>query len=455
MNFKKEHIYFVGIGGIGMSALARYFNQIGKKVAGYDKTTTTLTKRLQAEGIAVTSFDDADSVPFPYRDKENTLIVYTPAISDSNSILNYFKEEEFECMKRAEVLGLISKSLKTIAVAGTHGKTTVSTMIAYLLKEAGVKVNAFLGGISRDFGTNLILDPEAEFMVTEADEYDRSFLQLSPYLSIITSIDADHLDIYADEQDIISTYKSFANKTDLSGTFYSKQSTLDAFGELNDFEKKTYGLNPNAWINSTNLHVENGKMLFDLKVGKQVYANFSCGLPGIHNVENATAAIAISLELGVKIEQIKVSLAKFNGVKRRFDVHLRNDNVIYIDDYAHHPQEIKALVSSVRELYPEKKITAIFQPHLYSRTQDFGNEFGEELGKVDDLILLDLYPAREEPIEGIDSRWLAKKVNKENVHVCSKGLLMNVLKSKKVEVLLTVGAGDIDTMVDPIIAYYE
>jgi UDP-N-acetylmuramate--alanine ligase len=292
-------------------------------------------------------------------------------------------------------------------------------------------------------------------MVTEADEYDRSFLQLSPYLSIITSIDADHLDIYADEDDIISTYKAFANKTSSKGVLYAKESTFDGFGLLSKFQKKTYGLDSQAWINSSNLRVSNGIFHFDLTVDGKLHENWSCGLPGIHNIENATAAIAIALELGVDIDQLKESLAKFNGVKRRFDVHLKTNDFVYIDDYAHHPQEIKALVRSVRELYPGKNITAVFQPHLYSRTQDFGDEFGEELSKIDDLILLDLYPAREEPIEGIDSRWLAKKIKKENVHVCSKGLLMNVLKSKKIEVLLTIGAGDIDTMVDPIISYYE
>ncbi len=455
LNLEKEHIYFVGIGGIGMSAIARYYNQLGKKVAGYDRTITDLTKRLQAEGIAVTNFDESDSIPFPYRDQEKTLVVYTPAISKNNSILNYFKEEGFTCLKRAEVLGLISKSLKTIAVAGTHGKTTVSTMITFLLKDAGIKVNGFLGGISRDFGTNLLLDSEAEYMVTEADEYDRSFLQLQPFYSVITSIDADHLDIYADEDDIVSTYKAFGNKTDKEGTLYAKPETFDAFGLLNEFNKKTYGINNQAWICSSNLSVQDGNLIFDLTVNGEKYEGFKCGLPGIHNVENAIAAIAIALELGVEIEQIKKSLAKFNGVKRRFDVHLKNENIVYIDDYAHHPNEIKSLVASVRELYPTKKITAIFQPHLYSRTKDFGVEFGKELSKVDDLILLDLYPAREEPIEGIDSRWLGKQVDKENVHVCNKGLLMNVLKSKEVELLLTIGAGDIDTMVEPIIAHYE
>lgn len=455
METDKEHIYFVGIGGIGMSALARYFNQKGKKVAGYDRTITTLTKQLQAEGIAVTNFDEADSIPFPYRDKEKTLVVYTPAIPPSNSILTYFKEEKFLCLKRAAVLGLISKNLKTIAVGGTHGKTTVSSMIAFLLKDAGIKVNAFLGGISRDFGTNLILDDQAEYMVTEADEYDRSFLQLAPFVSVITAIDADHLDIYADEDDIVATYKDFANKTDLKGVLYSKETIFEKFGALNEFQKRTYGLSQNAWVNAKNLKVKNGEIHFDLIHDGNKYKDFTCGLPGKHNVENATAAIAVALELGVEVNQIKASLAKFKGVKRRFDVHLKTNDFIYIDDYAHHPQEIKALISSVRELYPEKQITAIFQPHLYSRTQDFGDEFGEELAKIDDLILLELYPAREEPIEGIDSRWLAKKINKENVHVCSKGLLMNVLKSKKIELLLTIGAGDIDTMVEPIIAYYE
>lgn len=455
MIFEKQNIYFIGIGGIGMSALARYFNILGKTVAGYDRTVTDLTKRLQSEGMAITYFAEADAIPFPYKNKENTLVVYTPAIAKTNPILTYFKEEGFTCLKRAEILGKISSTMKTIAVAGTHGKTTVSSMIAFLLKENGLKINAFLGGISRDYGSNLLLDSEAEIMVTEADEYDRSFLQLSPHIAVITSVDADHLDIYSDHADVISTYKSFANRIDEKGVLITKEEVLDAFGLLGPFEKKSYACNKIAAIYADQIRVEKAKLHFDLHVGDKIYKDFQCGLPGVHNIENATAAIAVALEMGLSPEEIKTSLARFKGVKRRFDVHIQQDNFVYIDDYAHHPNEIKALLESVRTLYPERKITAVFQPHLYSRTRDFGDEFAEELAKADDVILLELYPAREEPIEGIDSRWLAQKMDKKDVYVCQKGILLKLLKSRDIDILLTIGAGDIDSLIMPIIEQYE
>lgn len=449
-----QYYYFIGIGGIGMSALARYYHQKGMQVAGYDRSITKLTNQLQAEGIAVSSINEADAIPFPYRNKESTLVVYTPAISNSNPILNYFKEEGFTVLKRAELLGRLSADLPTIAVAGTHGKTTVSTMIAFILQNSGIKINAFLGGISRDFGTNLILHPEAEYMVTEADEFDRSFLKLDPHTAVITSIDADHLDVYSDEADIIASYKAFANRIDLQGTLVTKQEILDAFGLLPSYEKISYATNKLADTRSYNLRVLDGKLHFDLEIDGQQFTDFICGLPGKHNVENATAAIAVAVKLGLSIDEIKSALKEFKGVKRRFDVHINKQDFIYIDDYAHHPNEIEALIESVKNLYPEKKITLIFQPHLYSRTRDFGDEFAAALSKADELILLDLYPAREEAIEGIDSRWLANKISIANVPVCQKSQLIKVLKTQSPEVLLTVGAGDIDTMVEPIIQYY-
>jgi UDP-N-acetylmuramate--alanine ligase len=454
MVLEKENIYFVGIGGIGMSALARYFNNAGKKVAGYDRTITDLTKRLQAEGMSVSYFDDADAIPFPYRDKEKTLIVYTPAIPASNSILKYFQEEGFECKKRAEVLGMLSAGMKTVAVAGTHGKTTISSMIAYVLSTAGKKINALLGGISRDFGSNIVLHQEAEYLVTEADEYDRSFLQLSPSLLVITSIDPDHLDIYKDKEDLKETYRQLIAR--LNGGLLLTKPQVVADLELSDTKIKTYALNDSkAASTATNIRVEEGNFVFDYQGATTSILAVKCGLPGIHNVENAVAAIGICLELGIEAEQIKEAIGTFHGVKRRFDVHLKQDDVTYIDDYAHHPEEIKMLLSSVRELYPNKKVCLVFQPHLYSRTRDFGEEFAAELDKADDVILLDLYPAREEPIEDITSLWLAKKMKKKDVHVCAKHQLINVLKSKEIEVLLTVGAGDIDTMIDPIINHYD
>lgn len=452
---EKENIYFIGIGGIGMSALARYFNQKGKNVAGYDRSITQLTKRIQSEGIAVNYLTEEDTIPIEYRNTENTLVVYTPAVSMQNPILKYFLTNGFECLKRAEVLGQLSKNFKTIAVAGTHGKTTVSSMIAYLLKQGGLKINAFLGGISLDFGTNLLLDEGAEIMVTEADEYDRSFLQLNPDQLVITSIDADHLDIYSNHEALIQTYKQLLSQLQKNGSLLAKPSVLKALEVSKEIFSESFSIEEEANITAANIRVENGEFVFDYHSPSCTIERVVCGLPGIHNVENAVAAISIALKHGLDPKEVKQSIGSFKGVKRRFDVHLKTDEIVYIDDYAHHPEELRMLLSSVRELYPKKKITAVFQPHLYSRTRDFGDEFASVLSTADDLILLDLYPAREEPIEGIDSNWLAKKTGKKNVSVCAKNQLINLLKSKEVELLLTIGAGDVDTLVEPIINHYE
>lgn len=454
MKIEQKNIYFVGIGGIGMSALGRYFNQKGHNVAGYDRSTTDLTKRLQTEGIVVSSMGEEDSIPFTHRDKKDTLVVFTPAISAENPILSYFRENGFECLKRAQVLGILSEGLKTIAVAGTHGKTTVSSMIAYILHTSGVKINAFLGGISRDFGTNLIVEEGAEIMVTEADEFDRSFLQLNPNLAVITSIDLDHLDIYKDEKDLLNTYNQFANQINADGVLFSKKKVLDQLKLKSGVELKTYGAD-DAEIQYTDLKIEDGNFHFNLKVVNKELKDVKCGLAGIHNVENASVAIAVCMNLGLSADECKKAIASFQGVKRRFDVHIKRKDFVYIDDYAHHPQEIEALLKSVRQMYPNKKITLVFQPHLYSRTRDFGDEFAEVLRKADQTVLLELYPAREKPIEGIDAFWLASKIDKSSVPVYKKSQLMNYLKGEKVEVLLTVGAGDIDTLVPEIISYYE
>ena len=455
MNLEKEHIYFIGIGGIGMSALARYFNQIGKKVAGYDRSTTTLTKQLQMEGMSITDFSETDAIPHPYRNASNTLVVYTPAVSAAHPMLTYFKDEGFECLKRAQVLGLISQEMKTIAVAGTHGKTTVSSMITYLLKFGGIKVNGLLGGISRDFGTNLLLDPEAEILVTEADEYDRSFLQLSPNELVITSIDADHLDIYEDEEDLRNTYNQLLGKVDAGGTVYTKPQVAKVLNIPPEIQSISYSLDQKSTIKANNIRVEDGFFVFDYESDRFTLDNVKCGLPGLHNVENAMVAMAVAFTQGVDAEKIKSAIAGFQGVKRRFDVHIKTSDFVYIDDYAHHPEEVRMLLKSVKELYPGKKITTIFQPHLFSRTRDFGEDFARELSLSDDLILLEIYPAREEPLEGITSMWLSKLIGKEGVSVCEKHQLINILKTKEVEVLLTVGAGDIDSMIDSIINHYQ
>ncbi|MAY82712.1 MAG: UDP-N-acetylmuramate--L-alanine ligase [Flavobacteriales bacterium] len=452
---EKSHVYLIGVGGIGMSALARFFNKLGKQVGGYDRATTKLTKQLQTEGIKLTDIQDADAIPQPFRDKENTLVIFTPAIPKSHPIRAYFEEEGFRLYKRAEVLGLLSKDLKTIAVSGTHGKTTTSAMISYLLKSIGIKLNAFLGGISADFSSNLILEEGAELMVTEADEFDRSFLQLEPDIAIVTSLDIDHLDIYEDRDDMLDTYRQFTRQLRKDGSLLCK-STIESDLQLGaDIESYSYGLNDiESDYAAENIGVVNGNYQFDLRIKDRRVKGLTCGLPGIHNVENAVAALAVCDVLGLNVEDLREALSSFRGVMRRFDVHIKRDDFVYIDDYAHHPKEIAVLLQSVKELYPGKKITTIFQPHLYSRTKDLGNEFAEALSESDDLILLELYPAREEPIEGIDSRWLSRKVKLNNVPVCKKEQLMNLLKEREIEVLLTVGAGDIDTLIPQINEYY-
>ncbi len=451
----KEKVYLVGIGGIGMSALARYFHAMGHQVIGYDKAINQMTKRLQAEGIGVTHINEEDAVPHPFREKEEVLVIYTPAIPKDDAILNYFKENGFECLKRAEVLGLLSKGIFTIAVAGTHGKTTITSMIAHLLKKGNKKFNAFLGGISRDFGTNLILDPEAEIMLTEADEFDRSFLQLHPNILVVSSVDLDHLDIYESEKDLLDTYSKLIDQIVVKGKLFSHFGIAERLNSKNDVSIKEYAIEEDkAEVSIERIRIESGNYVFDLKQEGKLIENLVCGLPGIHNVENAAVAASVALAVGVDQKIIKEALSSFRGVQRRFDVHINTSEFVYIDDYAHHPKELESLIKSIRQLYPTRKITMVFQPHLFSRTKDFGEEFGEVLATCDELILLEIYPARELPIEGIDSRWLSAKVNKEGVPICQKAQLMNILKSRNVDLLVTAGAGDIDTMVEPIIDYY-
>jgi len=453
MKHKTEYFYFIGIGGIGMSALASYLNAKGKKIAGYDLRATDITKRLQSAGIIIQHMDDPDLIPFSHRDPEETTVVYTPAIADKHGILRYFREHGFACVKRAEILGELSNQFRTIAIAGTHGKTTISTMVAFLLHRSGIKVNAFLGGISRDFGTNILLDEQAEWMVTEADEFDRSFLQLYPEKLVITSMDADHLDVYENREQLVETYAlllAHIPENGLALLSLQVQKEIDKNKKLSA-KIETYHLSEEADCKAENIRVENGHLFFDFSSSQIKIKDLQCGLPGLHNVENALAAIRIALEFDLSPRQIRDAMAEFQGVKRRFDVHIKSEKFIYIDDYAHHPTEITTLINSVKMLYPKREITVIFQPHLYSRTRDFGDEFAEALALADELILLEIYPAREEPIEGIKSLWLAKKIKKENVPVCQKHQLINILKQRNPEVLLTVGAGDIDEIVEPIV----
>lgn len=449
MNVKELHtIYFVGVGGIGMSALARYFLAQNIRVWGYDKTPSKLTQQLEAEGVRI--FFDVDLSEVKQLQPSNTMVVYTPAVKLENSLLNYFKTNDFKLFKRSEILGMISSTFKTLAVAGTHGKTTTSCLLAHVLNDSEVSINAFLGGISRDFNSNLVLNENAKYFVTEADEYDRSFLKLSPDIAIITSLDADHLDIYGSADEMIKNYQDFVKRIRPGGILITKEKLLSDLNFRDDIQLLTYGLNGTEDYSLQELKVQDSKYQFDVKCPNNQFQHILLGLAGKHNVENAIAVIAVADQLQVDKNKIIQALASFKGVQRRFDVHFSNQKIVYIDDYAHHPSELDACILSVRELYPNKKITAVFQPHLYSRTRDFMDEFAKSLSKVDDLILLEIYPAREEAIEGITSAALVKMIDLKNKEICTKEELLNRLQQKDLEVLLTIGAGDIDRFVEPI-----
>ncbi len=434
-----------------MSAIARYFKSIGKDVSGYDKTPTPLTDELQAEGISVHFTDDLSKASAIYSDiksKDNVLVVYTPAIPKDHSEWNFFKDNNYDLKKRSEVLGMITKSSYTIGIAGTHGKTTTSSMVAHILKSAGLNCTAFLGGITKNYKTNLLLGNSIgkKYTVVEADEYDRSFLALYPDLAVITSMDADHLDIYGDHSYMIESYRLFAQQVKPGGRLIHKSGL-----QLSDLavDKKTYSIEGEADFKGENIHITDHRYHFNWKSAEALITDLTSEMPGLHNVENAVAAIAVAMHLGIANDTIKSALATYNGVKRRFDYQLRTSDCVYIDDYAHHPEELRACISSVKELYPGKRITGIFQPHLYSRTRDFAEGFAKSLSMLDCLILLDIYPARELPIPGITSEIIFNDVTCEK-YQCSKEIALQVLEEHPSDVVLTLGAGDIDQLVQPI-----
>jgi len=440
---KINRVFFVGIGGIGMSALARYFAKRGCAVCGYDKTRTKLTETLEQEGILITYLDEASALPCAFLDNhDDTLIVYTPAIPKDSKILNHFKNKGFSFKKRSEVLGIISKGMFCIAIAGTHGKTTTSSIVAHLLKDAGYDCTAFLGGITTNYNSNVLFGKN-NVVVVEADEYDRSFLTLHPDISVVTSMDADHLDIYGDKNQLEESFKLFAGQLKEGGKLYAHEG-------LPLVNSTSYAASSTATAKAQNLRVEGSKFVFDYADASQSIKDISLMLPGRHNVENATVAIAIALQLGIDEDKVKVAVANFKGVKRRFEYIVNNDKQIYIDDYAHHPEELKACFDAVRQLYPNKKLTVIFQPHLFTRTRDFANEFAKVLSTADELMLLDIYPARELPIEGINSQFLLDKITLEDKKICGKEFVIQHVKNTKPELILTVGAGDIDTLIEPL-----
>lgn len=434
-----KNIYFIGIGGIGMSAIARYYNAKGFKVSGYDRTPSPLTHALESEGIEVHYTDDISYIP---NEVEDTLVVYTPAIPADMGELVYVQEKGYRVIKRSRMLGEIAEGQRCMAVAGTHGKTTTSTMTSHLFMDSGEGCSAFLGGISKNYNSNLLISPN-DVIVAEADEFDRSFLQLFPEIAVITSMDADHLDIYGDEQHVKEAFKAFASQ--VSGTVIIKHG-LDITPADTSARIRTYSFgNPEADFHAEPL--EDGH--FNLHYPGGVIEDCVVGIPGWVNVENATAASAIALTYGIAPEKIKRALASFSGVRRRFDIQVRKQGCVYIDDYAHHPEEIKAALSSIRRAYPSSKLTAVFQPHLYTRTRDFAPEFAQALSLADKVILLDIYPARELPIPGVTSEIIFKDITSEKVLI-RREELMGYLQNEPVEVLVTLGAGDIDRFVGEI-----
>lgn len=438
-----KRVYFIGIGGIGMSGIARYFHQRGVIVCGYDRTETALTASLMNEGIAIIFNDDPDYLPFAFQENdEQTLIVYTPAIPKDSAILNYFIDQGFTLKKRSEVLGILSKGMFCIAIAGTHGKTTTSSMVAHILKDSGNDCSAFLGGIASNYDSNVLFGTN-QVMVVEADEYDRSFLTLHPDIAIVTSMDADHLDIYGDPAHLTSSFQLFAAQIKKGGQLIHRAGLALEDGIA-------YAVESPAAIRAEKVRIEDGEFVFDFISEEIKIPAIKLALPGRHNIENALAAIQAALILHVTAEKIKAALANFKGVKRRFEYIVKSENHIYIDDYAHHPEELKACITAVKTLYPNRKLTTVFQPHLFSRTRDFADGFAEALSMSDELLMLDIYPARELPMEGVHSEMILKKMSMKNHQLLTKQQVLDRVKNEQPELLLTVGAGDIDTLVEPL-----
>ncbi|MFO7938874.1 MAG: UDP-N-acetylmuramate--L-alanine ligase [Bacteroidales bacterium] len=452
MNLAKIHsVYFIGIGGIGMSALARYFHRIGKNVAGYDRVSKQLTNELIEEGIDIHFIDSPNLVPEKFLNSSHTLVVYTPAIAAQNRELHYFTNSGFTLMKRAQVLGLLSKELTTLAVAGTHGKTSVSSFTTHILNQTEEKCNAFLGGISKNLGSNVALHPEAKRVVIEADEFDRSFLTLYPDLALITTLEEDHLDIYGDRIQLEEAFTQFVSQIKRKGILILHQQVQLVAPEKSELKIFTYSIEGStADYRVENIRIEEGRFCFDVVVPGERWSDFELYLPGRINVENALAAISMAHQTGVPQEAIRKGVRSFTGVQRRFDYHIRTAHLIYLDDYAHHPTELRRTLTSIRELYPDRKITGIFQPHLYSRTRDFAKGFGEAMNLCHHAVVLDIYPAREDPIPGVSSELIYEHIESTDKILLHKEDLLAYVKATEFDVLITMGAGDIDRYVKPI-----
>ncbi|MDN3674683.1 UDP-N-acetylmuramate--L-alanine ligase [Flavobacterium branchiarum] len=435
-----QNVYFIGIGGIGMSALARYFKNIGKQVSGYDKTPTTLTNELIESGINIHFEDNIGLIPSDYF-VENTLVIITPAVPKTHSEWNYFLERSYVVKKRAEVLGIITKDTFSFAVAGTHGKTTTSSILGHILYESGADVTAFVGGIVENYNSNLIGNGKT-VTVVEADEFDRSFLHLHPNIACITSMDADHLDIYGTSEAIEESFVEFASKVeDKNNLFITKELPLEGV---------QCAINEDAPFKAFNVRIENGSYVFDVQTPSEIMKDLHFGLPGKHNLMNALMAIAMAKTYGTSTEAIAKAIGSFSGIRRRFSYQIKNENLVYIDDYAHHPTEINAVNHAVKELYPGQKVLAIFQPHLFSRTRDFVDGFAKSLSAFDEVILLDIYPARELPMEGVTSQWLMDKMSNSNKKIVAKNDLIASIKASDATVIVTIGAGDLGELVPSI-----
>jgi UDP-N-acetylmuramate--alanine ligase len=441
VNLNQIHnVYFIGIGGIGMSALARYFQNIGKNVSGYDKTPTMLTEELIAGGMNIHFEDNISLIPTDYY-TENTLVIITPAVPVSHAEWNYFLEREYVVKKRAEVLGIITKDTFCFAVAGTHGKTTTSSILGHILYQSGADVTAFLGGIVENYHSNLIGNGKT-VTVVEADEFDRSFLHLHPDIACVTSMDADHLDIYGDKNAIEDSFREFAAKVEnKNNLFVPKGLPLEAL---------TIGIDEESIYKAFNIRIEKGFYVFDVQTPTEIIKDLQFGLPGRHNLMNALMALAMAKTYGTPTESIAKALASFKGIQRRFSYQIKNENLVYIDDYAHHPTEINAVYQAIRELYPNEKVLAIFQPHLFSRTKDFADDFAKSLSQFDEILLLDIYPARELPMEGVTSSWLLSKMENQNKKLVSKADLIPSILESKAKIIVTIGAGDIGELVPNI-----
>ena len=447
MNYKL--IYLIGIGGIGMSNLARYFLSKGKRVGGYDRTQSPLTDTLEKEGAFVHYADDVSAIPPEFLDKTRALIIYTPAVPASHSELSYFRENGFTLMKRAQVLGEITKTSNAICAAGTHGKTTVSSMVTHLLRQSRVNCNAFLGGILKNYDTNLLLSDKSPITVVEADEYDRSFHWLHPWIAIITSADPDHLDIYGTPEAYRESFEHFTSLIRDNGYLIMKKQAPVTPKTSENVKIFTYSESEGDF-HAENIRIGDGKIVFDFISPTDSITDIELGVPVKINIENAVAAIAAATLSGATPQEVRHAMKTFGGAKRRFDFRIKSENTVFIDDYAHHPQELAASITSIQALYPDKKVTGIFQPHLYTRTRDFAEEFAQSLSLLDDVILLNIYPAREEPIEGVTSEIIFQNITSKEKVLCSKDELLRLLAKKEVEVLVTLGAGDIERLLPDV-----